>query len=183
MAQVKDIKKCAGCPLQRLYPESNFVPPRMGKGLRLMIAECPGETESRELTPLVGTSGRWLRGGMDPETGRHHGGLLKQANIRDEDVTYGNCLSCRPPNNVFPDSSEARTYISESDANKAIGQCLKNHVLPLLLSRPWLRLDLLGEKALRYVGGKLGGITRWRGSPIEIDTEDVEKRADALLKG
>ena len=168
MATVSKTAKCAGCPMARLYPDSNFVPARLGKGLRLMIAEAPGQQEALEMQPLVGTSGRWLRGGMDPETGRHHGGLLKQANIRDEDVTYGNCLSCRPPANVFPTDGEARSYISEAEAKQAVAHCFEAHVKPLLESRPWTRVDLLGDKALKIVAGKEGGITRWRGSPLSI---------------
>lgn len=166
--KVKDIVACNDCPMQRLHPEETFVAPAINDGTRLVIGEAPGELESVLGEPLVGPSGAWLRGRYDEDKREWRGGLFAKANIRDKEVSRANCLQCRPPDNQFPTDPEARAWISREDAERSIQHCLEAHLLPLLRSRAWTRIDLLGDKALRIVGGKDGGIQRWRGSPIPI---------------
>ena len=153
--------------MQRLFPQNNFVPARLVVGTRLMVGEAPGQLESDEGTPFVGSSGNWLRGKLD-EHGRRKGGLLHRAGVNEAEVSFVNCLSCRPPDNIFPSDPDARSYISREDADAAINQCYHNHVEPVLRGRPWSRIDLLGDKALRIVAQQDGGVTRWRGSPLVI---------------
>jgi len=121
-----------------------------------VIAESPGQKESELLEPLVGGAGKVAQA------------LYAKANLRLDDCTKLNVLQCRPLDNIFPDTSEARSYISKEDADKAIEHCLKTYVRPLVSLDQWSRVDLLGEKALRYVGGREGGINKWRGSIIDL---------------
>lgn len=176
--KVKDNPLCFGCPMLKVScdyetkgrkvhhegSEQTFVPPQIGPSLRLVVAEAPGETEGHEGKPLVGAAGNFFNL------------LARKAGIDRETLTIINCVNCRPPNNKFPGDLESRFYISEQDAQKAIKQCVRNHVLPLLESRPWTRLDLLGAKALYWIAGLKDGIQKWRGSPLEIDTDQVRKR-------
>lgn len=94
--------------------------------------------------------------------------MLGKAGIKRSELTVINCIQCQPKNNIFPTDSDARSYISAEDAYAAVAQCQKNHVEPVLKARPWRRVDLLGEKPLRFVAQKDGGIHRWRGSPLPI---------------
>lgn len=127
-----------------------------------MIGEAPGQEESVQGEPFVGGAGQWLDG------------MLQKAGIKRDDVTLVNCIQCRPQDNIFPTDSDARVYISAQDAEKAVQHCFKNHVEPLLKSRNWTRIDLLGAKPLEIVGGKEGGIHKWRGSPIPIPCLDPQ---------
>ncbi len=165
--KVSEVPGCQGCPMAAKFPDSNFVYARLVAGTRLMIGEAPGQTEAAEGTPLVGSSGNWLRGKID-EHGHRKGGLLHRSGINDEEVSFINCIQCRPPDNIFPTDPDARKYISREDADAAINQCYHNHVEPVLRGRPWSRIDLLGDKALRIVAKQDGGVTRWRGSPLVI---------------
>lgn len=164
--KVSEVEGCAGCPMRDLFPSNNFVQPRIG-GLRLAVAEAPGSEEAAAGEPLVGASGKWLRG-YPSEGGKRVGGLYYKAGVRDEDLTLVNCINCRPPENIFPTDPEARSYISEEDARRSVEHCLDSHVRPLLRARPWKRVDLFGDKALRLLAGKDGGIKRWRGSPLQL---------------
>ena len=137
------------------FPEESFVPPKKGSGLRLAIAEAPGEIESQQLEPLVGGAGRV----MDA--------MYRKAGISRESLTLANTLFCRPPNNVYPLESLARSYITKPEAEAAISQCYQHHLLPVLQSKPWTRIDLLVDKALRVVTNKTEGIEFWRGAAIE----------------
>ncbi len=151
---------CAGCPMQKLYPGNTFVAPKMprnGKDLvRLVIAEAPGKDEQKRGEPLVGGAGHIFDK------------LVEAAGIERDGLTIINCLSCRPRENVFPTDAAARSYIPRADAQASVEQCYKNHVLPVLTSRKWIRVDLLGNKPLRIVAGQTGRISRRRGSPLAI---------------
>jgi len=153
--------------MRALFPDNAFVSPQLPNPVRdlvrITIGEAPGLDESIAGKPFVGGSGRVLNN------------LLRSAGVERDGLTIVNCLSCRPPDNVFPTDREARNYISKEDADKAVKQCIRNHVLPLLKSRQWTRIDLVGSKALQWIGNKFG-ISKWRGSPIEIDTEEIERR-------
>lgn len=168
--QVKDVAECSGCPMQRLFPENNFVAPFLiADSTRLCIAEAPGERESEVGEPLVGPSGGWLFG-KENEDGKRVGGLYKAAGVESATVSKCNVLNCRPPNNVFPTDADARAYISKEEAEASLKQCFRSHVLPVLKDRKWKRIDVFGTKALETVCEVSGGITRWRGSPLPIPT-------------
>jgi uracil-DNA glycosylase family 4 len=152
-----------GIKIHHIHAETNFVPPIMGPSLRIVIAEAAGETEEQKMAPLVGAAGKFFDS------------LLRKAGIQRDQLTLINCMNCRPPNNKFPTDGDARFYISEADAELAVKQCIRNHVLAVLESRPWTRVDLLGAKALKWFLG-LSSIEKWRGSPLDIDTEEVRKR-------
>lgn len=145
--------------MSKLLPENTFVSPQFpdrDKDLvRILIAESPGETEAEMGGPLLGGSGRMLNN------------MLGKVGVDRYGLTITNCIQCRPPRNIFPTDPEARPYISSADAHKAVTQCLKNHVYPLLESRPWKRVDLVGSKPLALLGKK-ESIYAWRGSPLDI---------------
>lgn len=142
--------------MRKLFPENIFVPPKWGSGKRLVIAEAPGETETQTGEPLTGGAGTWFDI------------CVKKAGLRRDELTITNCLSCRPPGNVFPTSNDARSYISLADGEAAVSQCLTNHLEPVLQDRRWERVDILGATPLEYVVGKSDGIFKWRGSPLPI---------------
>jgi uracil-DNA glycosylase family 4 len=167
ITQVKDLEKCDGCPFQRLFPDNNFVSPFLVEGTRLAVAEAPGENEALLGEPLVGASGGWLFG-KEIEPGKRSGGLYRAAGVDPNTVSKCNVINCRPPENVFPTDAEARSYISKEDAELTVKHCLGAYVEPLLKSRNWSRIDILGDKALRALTGLEGGITRWRGSPVVV---------------
>jgi len=121
-----------------------------------MIGEAPGEDESLVGKPFIGGAGRWLNA------------MLEKAGIDREGLTIINCLPVRPPHNIFPTDSDARSYISAKDADELIKFCYERFVLPVLKGREWKRIDLLGGKALEIVAGAKGGIYKWRGSPISL---------------
>jgi DNA polymerase I-like protein with 3'-5' exonuclease and polymerase domains len=80
--------------------------------------------------------------------GRIFNNLLRSAGIKRDGLTV---LGCRG------------TYSSIHYSD-----LLRDHVLPFINSRAWSRIDLIGEKALKLVGDKRGGIAKWRGSPLDI---------------
>lgn len=133
-----------------------------------MIAEAPGEQENVQREPLVGGSGRLFDS------------MCRKAGLKRDDLTLFNVLPVRPPNNVFPTDSAARSYISEEAARAVIAHCVEHHLRPLLDSRPWERVDLLGDKALVACTGLAGGIFQWRGSPVTL-VGDIKPRAIPIL--
>lgn len=146
--------------MARLFPTNAFVAPKYPKNgkdlVRLVIAEAPGEQEALDGEPLVGGSGRIFNK------------LLERVGIDRDGLTISNCIQCRPPGNVFPTDPEARSYITRADADKSIAQCQRSHVAPLVESRRWNRIDLLGNKPLRIIAGRNEGIGNLRGSPLSI---------------
>lgn len=143
--------------MQKLFPDNPFVPHKVGTTDRLVIAEAPGETETQTGEPLTGGAGKWFDI------------IINKAGIRRDDVFITNIIQCRPPDNVFPTDPDAKGYITSEDAKRSIRHCREAHLQPLLDSRKWKRLDLLGEKPLRFVAGRTDGIFKWRGSPIPIE--------------
>lgn len=156
MKKVCEVDGCAGCPLRNLNPDNTFVEPKLGSNLRLGIGEAPGKEESEVGQPFVGGSGKWLKV------------LYAKAGGSKDETSFINVIQCRPPENVFPTDKDARFYISDSDAHAAVDQCVRNHVLPFLDSRPWKRIDTFGEKPLQFVLEKGGTITSWRGSIVGV---------------
>lgn len=144
--------------MRHRFPDNPFVPPKFGTGLRLVVAEAPGELEAMEGEPLVGGSGK------------RFDALCRAAGISRDSLTIINTLACRPPLNVYPTDSAASSYISASEAEAAVSQCYRNHVLPVLHSRPWQRVDLLGDKALRTMSKSAprDGIMNNRGFAVPV---------------
>lgn len=146
--------------MRRLFPTNAFVPPKLpdpSKDLvRLVIAEAPGAEEAIAGEPLVGGSGKVFNR------------LLQKAGIDRDGLTISNCISCQPLHNLFPTDAAARGYINAKDGEAAVTQCLRNHLRPLIDSRKWTRIDLLGDKPLKLVANVDGGISNWRGSPLDV---------------
>jgi len=159
--------------MRRLFPDNTFVAPKMPHPerdlVRLVIAEAPGADEAEHGEPLIGGAGRTFSM------------LLEKARIPRAGLTIANCIQCRPPDNIFPTDNEARKYISKEEGDEAVKHCFENHLKPLLLFRPWKRVDLLGDKPLRLVAGRSGGVFKWRGSPLEISVAGVQLRGLATL--
>src|SRR5271157_813854 len=146
--------------MRNLFPDNTFVAPQLGPSLRLELAEAPGENEALEGVPFVGGTGKMFNS------------LLWKAGERRENVSCANTIQCRPPDNVYPTDHAARRYISEAQAAQAVAHCYEKHVKPLLDSRPWTRIDAIGDKALRLLTGKVDGILKWRGSPLPLVGEE-----------
>lgn len=128
--------------------------------MRLVIAEAPGSEEASCGQPLVGGSGRIFNK------------LLERVGIPRDGLTITNCISCQPPDNIFPTDPAARKYISKEEAVESVAQCRRNHLGPLLDSREWRRVDLLGDKPLRLVGKRSTGIFNARGSSLVIERDN-----------
>ena len=149
-----------------LFPDNTFVAPKLPHPdrdlVRLVIAEAPGKEEQEKGEPLVGGSGRIFDS------------LLRSARINRAGLTIINTIQCRPPDNVYPTSSDAKSYIAKQEGIRAINQCITYHVLPIIRSRNWNRIDLLGDRALEHIALKKG-IFKWRGSPLDIDPDAIEE--------
>ena len=152
--RVADQKGCEGCPLATKFPDAGFAPPKWRDGDRLVVGEALGEQEALAGEPFVGKSGMVLQG------------LYRKAGVDWNGLTVINTLSCRPPDNVYPTSSEARSYCTPKEAGEIVEHCKKAHLEPVLKGREWRRIDALGEHALEAVTGKTG-IGKWRGMPLE----------------
>ena len=153
----------AGVKIHHVGADQTFVPPQIGPSLRILVGEAAGEEESKQGKPFVGAAGKFLDS------------LLRKAGINRDELTIVNTLQCRPPGNHYPGDPASRGYCSEQTAKEIIRHCYKNHVREVLLSRPWRRLDIVGAHALRLLTGK-GNILMWRGSPLEVDTDEIDKR-------
>jgi uracil-DNA glycosylase family 4 len=127
------------------------VPPKYGKGLRLIIGDMPSEEDAIKGVPFSDGTGRVLEM------------LLRKAGIRIEDVTLLTLLDYRPREGKFPQD------IGE------VKRCIREHVMPVLLARPWTRADIIGEEALKYLCGKRESISLWRGSPLPIDLDKLQE--------
>ena len=160
---VSDTSGCDLCKMRELFPDNTYVAPQIGTSARISIGEAPGEDEQLQGKPFVGGAGR-IRDGWYAKTA-----------TKSKDLTVANCIQCRPPDNLFPGDPGSEHYISKADAAKSIAHCIKAHVEPLLKGRIWKRVDLLGEKALRFFTGKKEGIFKWRGSPLPVPLIDEHK--------
>lgn len=140
-----------GKTIRHLGKDQTFVAPTIGTGKRLLCGEAPGESESFAGKAFVGQSGAFLDS------------LLGKAGVHRAELTVLNSIQCRPVANIYPLSSEARSYISKPDAEAAVEQCYRRHVLPTLQGTEWERIDVLGNWALSAITG-LSGISRYRGS-------------------
>jgi uracil-DNA glycosylase family 4 len=150
--------------MARLFPDNNLVPPKLGSGDILVVAEAPGVEEAGTGEPLVGPSGRLFNS------------MCSKAGLRREELSLANVLCCHPPENKFPSDPKA-DYISLEDAQIAIKHCIRNYLLPVLEGHQWQKVTIMGDKALHWIVG-LDGITKWRGSILEIETNDIRKRVE-----
>lgn len=158
---VSQIEKCAGCPLRKLLPNAPFVSPQYGTSSRIAIGDHPEKEDALQGKPFVSGYGDWLDA------------LYGKAGIKRDSLTILNCVQCRLPDGEFPTDS---TSLSKEDARQAVSHCYKAHVEPVLTSRDWNRVDLLGERALNIVGQiPAGGIYDWRGVPLKVPAIDSEK--------
>jgi len=164
--KVADVRACDGCPWQAHYPNSTFVPPKLGTSNRLAIGEKPGEEEAAHGEPFYGATGSWLRGKL-VDGKKRYGGLYAKAGVNQAEVSYINVINCRDcsgggSGNLFPTDSKARGFISAEDAAKSVQHCLTAHVEPLIKGRQWTRLDVVGDEALQAIVGR-SGIVEHRG--------------------
>ena len=85
---------CKACPLDHCRAHTPKMPPTIGTGPVLFLAEAPGRDEDEETGhPLTGPSGRLLRTCID--------------DVADNRVcSYDNVVNCRPPNNRKPEPQE-----------------------------------------------------------------------------
>ena len=106
---------------------------------RLVISECPGQDGSdRILFNLYRSAGILFNG-------------LTRAYCSDRDLG----------NNAFsPNAKTKRSYVNEQSAKQLLD--------PIIASKKWDRIDLIGETALRVVAGKRG-VSKWRGSPLTLE--------------
>ena len=158
---VSENSKCEGCPIRKLLPNAPFVPAQYGTSSRLVIGDHPEKEDALQGKPFVSGYGDWLDA------------LYGKAGIKRDSLTILNCVQCRLPDGEFPTDS---TFLSKEDARQAVSYCYKAHVEPVLTSRDWNRVDLLGERALNIVGQvPAGGIYDWRGVPLKVPAVDSEK--------
>jgi uracil-DNA glycosylase family 4 len=151
-----------------LFPENNYIPPKMGPSLRLVVAEAPGEVEDVKGEPLVGGAGKIFDS------------MCRRAGVNRDDITLVNIVNCRPPDNKFPTDPAARVYCTAQEGEQIVAHCVEHHVMPLLASRPWSLINALGDKALKALTGKREGIFKWRGSPLPLIGEKVNKVVPTL---
>lgn len=135
------------------------MPPKVVPGARrAVVAEKPGEDETLTGQPLTGGSGRLMEM------------AYRKAGVDWNGLTRANIVNCRDSasGNVFPTDPEGRAFISKPDAEASVEHCLDHHLLPVLRGQKLGRIDIVGDKALEYLGGKSEGILKWRGSPISV---------------
>lgn len=143
---------CTTCPLRGRHP------PVLAEGSMeigmVIMGEAPGGEEVRQGRPFVGPSGRLLNQ------------MLGRVGLRREDFWITNALLCRPPT-ALP------TYLQQ-----CVGKGLPSPV-DCCSGRLWAELEgmrvvvAMGDVALQAVGG-LKGITKWRGSVLEVQPPPEE---------
>lgn len=157
--------------MRSLRPDNELIEPRMGDGLRLAVGEAPDQHSLDHHEPFAAGYANWLRGAKSAD-GKRHGGFYYKAGVKDKDVTYLNVLQCKPPTvggkDTFPTDPEARAYMSRETGQEVVAHCVRNHVMPVLRSRPWERIDLFGDHALEALTGRKEGVWKWRGSPMQV---------------
>lgn len=143
---------CNQCPINHLT--EGYVPFQKADSLQLIVGEAAGTDEVQFGKPFVGGAGRWL------------GGLLKQAGQDKSRFNIINTIGCKPPDNIYPSSSEWK-FTSSLDAKAAVEHCRLHHLQPALESKDWQKVIALGNYALKATTGR-DGITVWRGSPLPL---------------
>lgn len=111
-----------------------------------MVGSMPSQEDARQGAPLSDGSGKWF------DAMCHKAGVDKNA------LHIINTINC--VHEFYPNRNT-------HDGHGAIDHCFNVHVLPLLNSHPWDRIDLLGEEALYLLAGRTS-VTKWRGSPLVL---------------
>lgn len=155
MIKVKDVEGCKGCPYARLKPDSVFLPPVLGPGSRLVVSDYP-TLEDAAKGPLTDGSGRVF----------DH--VLRKAGINRNDLTVLNTIQCVAPLPITPKDPSGGRGATVEENKAAAGQCYRNHVVPVLRSRPWGSITSLGDTALATLTGERAGADKWRGSPLAL---------------
>jgi uracil-DNA glycosylase family 4 len=163
LKKVGDVKGCEGCPLRNLNPQATFVEPLIGAGLEVAIGNAPNKESAGTGVPMSGGCGNTLKA------------MFRKAGIQKDDVTLLNVIQCRPPHDIFPTEKKAGSYIAPGEGQKAVAHCLKAHVLPLLRSRPWTRVILLGDQPTAWIAAKWASADKWRGSVLPIPAIDPDR--------
>lgn len=131
------------CPLHPENPRHNptyaggFVPPKVLRGSRLLVVGiAPGEEEELRGEPFVGPAGRYVERMLSWAGGSGSSPRYSKMNIC-------NCRTTKPGrtkviNRTPPTAQEMRI-------------CMKAHLFPLLASREWELVLLLGGDAYKAV--------------------------------
>jgi uracil-DNA glycosylase family 4 len=163
MKTVSETPGCATCPLRKLNPNNTFCSPLIGAGLELaIVGDAPDKTAHSVGLPIAGGQDATLTA------------LFRKAGIQKDDTTLLNVLQCRPPADVFPLDKKA-DYLTPGERQLAVATCVKNHVIPLLKSRPWTRVILMGDQATAWVGAKWASADKWRGSVLPVPAIDPDR--------
>lgn len=160
MKTVSQMSGCDGCPLRKLNPNNTFVEPLIGAGLEVAIGDAPDKTAQAMGHPMVGPT---------------LSAMFRKANIEKDDVTLLNVIQCRPPGDIFPTDKKAQAHMTSSEGQLAVATCVKNHVIPMLKSRPWTRVILLGDQPLAWVAAKWASADKWRGSVLAVPAIDPDR--------
>ena len=151
--QVGKTPYCGACGLHK-YCKSPKMPPT-GKGTKkiLFIAEIPGKNEDERNIQLIGKTGQKLRQILK---------FLKPSIDLDIHARKINAVNCR----AIDKNGNNRTPTDDE-----INYCRPNVIKEIKNFQPHL-IILLGGSAVksywghRWKGGKLGGVTKWRGWTI-----------------
>jgi uracil-DNA glycosylase family 4 len=112
----------------------------------MVIGEAPGAEEDDQGKPFVGASGEFLDE------------ILSAAGVKRSDLYIHNVLSCRPPDNKFPD-------------NEAPNICRRWPLLEIEAIKPKV-VVLLGAQAAKYILGEVGTIKHKIGQYKELVTSN-----------
>lgn len=142
-----------------------FVPPKAGTGDILVLADNVSDDDGRVGEPLTGGIGAMV------DT------WLGNVKISRHSATMSALVSCAHPGNLFPTDADKKgsRLLPLADAHTAVQHCLRNHVEPLLASRPWSKIILIGDKALDHLTGKKS-LFDWGGTPLPIPRLDPTRR-------
>lgn len=155
---VSETPGCANCPMRQSHATNVFCPPLIGAGLELaVVGDAPDKIASSLGLPIAGGREATLSA------------LFRKAGIDKDETTLLNVLQCRPPEDHFPLSKRSSVH---KDGAVIVAHCFNAHVKPLLQSRPWRRVLLMGDQAVAVVGGKWASADKWRGSVLPVPAID-----------
>ncbi len=146
--------------MRRLMPNNTFVTPKLGSTLTVAIGDMPSREDHLTGEPMSGGYGRTFNA------------VCKKAGVDASELTILNVIQCRGPHDFFPTTKPARCYISEEDGYKAVQHCVNAHLKPLLTTRPWQKVIVLGDQATQWVTEKWASADKWRGSVLPVPMID-----------
>lgn len=145
-----------------MVPPSGPIPAKI-----LLCGEAPGEQEEREGTPFVGASGQELNR------------MLSEVGIMRSECFVTNLVRIRPPNNDIG----AFIAMKKRDITTAHIPLRDKMVLPLVkegFSLLISEIELVQPKVIIAFGNASTwaltgnwGVTKWRGSILEVDTDKL----------